>query len=167
MNLVPQSYKQANSVRLEDFSTSRTFPSRTKLRQRRGKTIQRCQGGAPHFPSAHVTIPSTKPTAQNPSKCHKSSAPGTGQRPPRAGQCSTTLLQLHRAHSCSTTAPGKARGSSVLGTSAQAWHHPQRLSRTNSGQEKAPRKPAGLQEHHTFQTHTLSDLAFTMNSWLH
>lgn len=72
----------------------------------------------------------------------------------RAGQCSTTLLQLHRAHFCSTIAPGKLAGTLCWVPLHTAWRHAQKLSRTSSWEGKAPRKPTGLQEYHTFKTNT-------------
>lgn len=124
------------------------------MRQRRRKTIRCCQGRVPHFLSAHVTIPSKKLTVQNPSKRHKSFVPGTVQWAPRAGHCSTTHLQLHGAHFCSTTPLASLCELCAGRLCTRHGSTPKRLSRTNSWEANAPRKPTGLQEYHTFKTDT-------------
>lgn len=72
----------------------------------------------------------------------------------RAVQCSTTHLQLHGAHFCSTTPLASSRELCARRLCTQHGTIPKRLSTTNSWEGKAPRKPTGLQEYHTFKTDT-------------
>lgn len=120
MNLVAQSCKQANSVRLEDFSHFQDFPFQNKVEAKKRKD--------------HSVLP----------KWHSSLAVSTRYHPfykaygSKPEQMPQKLCTWHRAKASTSRAvqhhtaaaaqgslvqhhsPGKARGSSVLGTSAHS-----------------------------------------------
>lgn len=116
-------------MRLEDFPHFQVFSFQNKVEAKKRKD----DSVLPREPSSFSVSTHYHPFYES----HSSKPKQMPQRAARAGQCSTT-------------APGKLVGTLRWAALHTAWHHSQKLARINSWEGNAPRKPTGLQEHHTF-----------------
>lgn len=151
-------------MRLKDFPHLQDFPLQNKVEAKKRQFS--CQGSAPHFLSAHTTIPPQssqfKPKQMSQKLCTQHSAKGSMSRAvqhhtPEAAQGS--LLQHH--------SPWQACGSFVLGSSAHSMApFPKGSPQPIPGKEKHRENLLDFRNI-THSKRTPSALAFTTNSWLH